>query len=329
MRSKLMMLVVVVLLVCISCVVWADGIQVTGSGTTGDITVDNGKWRYTFRLKDNLLTGLAKSGGGPNLLTKVKGGGGHWIYLTGVGSKNDPKQMYRQGEAVVTASHQILYVDDSKAVIRFITMLEALKIEDVYTFEAQSEFIMQAFKIEAVKRIPNLTLLTWQAKLGTSGKQAEPFDWFFWGKADHCVVRNEDRLSTSGIIQKLGVKVNTRKVTTETYWLEQKSMDENFIAMFSRKRHQFWMLAFPVEDDSPWYFFGDRGARYNYYSTWFGYRVFGDTIYSKQMPTSNIEKGMKWTGSVCHILGIGDERKDLTEIYKNWQMKNNTGGKTK
>ncbi len=307
--------VVVLLLYVMSVVVWADGIQVTG-----DLTVDNGKWQYTFRAKDNLLTGVAKSGGGPNVLATLKGGGGHWIYVTGAGDSKDPKRMYRQGEATVTASHQILYVDDSKTVIRFVTILNAFEIEDVYTFESQSEYIMQTFKVTAVKRIPNLTLLTWQAKLGSSGKQAEPFDWFFWGKADRCIVRNEERLSTSGTIQKGGVKVHSGK-TSETYWLEQKSVDEKFIAMFSRKHRQFWMLAFPVEDKSPWYFFGDRGARYNY-STWFGYRVFGDTIYSKKMPTSNIEKGMRWTGSVCHILGTGDDRKDLTEIYKNWQMKN-------
>lgn len=305
----------------ISVVTLAEDIKITGQN--GNLTIDNGTWQYTFRTKDNLLTSVAESGGGPNLLTDVRGGGGHWIYVTGSGEANDPKRIFRQGESPSTASYQILYVDQSRAVIRFVTILDALRIEDVYTVGVQTGFVKQAFEIEAVKTIPNLTLLTWQTKLGASGKQAEPFDWFCWGPGVDCIVRNEDKLTTGGTLQKPGVKVDIRKATSVTYWIRPKSMNDKFISMLSREHNQFWLLAFSDEDNSPWYFFGDRGIRFNY-STWFGFRVFGDTIYAKKMPTFSIEKGTKWTGSVCHILAEGDSPQALTKAYNNWKMKNNT-----
>lgn len=297
--------------------VLADGLQVMTS-SNGDLTVDNGKWQYTFRSKDNLLTSIAKSKGGPSVLADIPGGGGHWIYVTGSGRGNDPKRLYRQGDEKVIASHEILSVDNKKAVIRFVTTLNALRIEDVLTFDAQTGFVTQTFEVKAVKTIPNLTLLSWQAKLGTGGGQAEPFDWFLWGSGAECIVRDEDKLKTDGTLQKPGVKVDIQNAKTSTYWLRPKSMDEKFIAMLSRKQDQFWMLAFPNKDNSPWYFLGDRGTPFNY-STWFGFRVFGDTIYAETMPAFAIEAGTQWTGTVCHILGTGQTSPELTQIYNNWQ----------
>ena len=236
---------------------YSDRIKI-GGDQRGMLSVDTGQWQYTFRLKDNILISLARNSGEQNLLADIKGGGGHWIYVTGSGGGNDSKTIFRQGEHPVTASYEILTMNETEAVIRLTTILGALRINDVYVFESQIGVVTQRFEIEALEMIPNFTLLSWQAKMGTEGSQKGPFDWFLWGQGANCIVRDEDKLKTDATLLKSGIQVDTRQTKSMTYWLDPKSMDNKFIAMLSRDHNQFWLMTFPADDKSPWYFWECR-----------------------------------------------------------------------
>lgn len=91
--------------------------------------------------------------------------------------------------------------------------------------------------------------------------------------------------------------------------------------MQDSKSGQYWMLAFEPDGQQPWFFLGDMTK--GRFSQWFGFRVFGETVFSKTMPTYYIEKGTKWSGTVCHVMGVGKSIEELSAVYNKWQSEDN------
>ena len=303
------------LLFAVSGIIFADAVQVTEDNEQGTLTVDNGQWKYIFRTKDNLLTDVVQSHDGKTLLSQ----GARWIYHTHSGAEGDRRKAFRQGQVKDPASHEIIQADDGRVTIRLSTTLNALQIEEIYVFEPNG-MIKQAYEIEVTKDIPRMALFCWEARLGVSGDMAEPFDRFMWGSGPG-VLRNETELKTIGEIRGPTIRVSETRKWQSCYWLKPSDLQERFIALQNSESGQYWMLAFEPDGQQPWFFLGDVAK--GRFSEWFGFRVFGETVFSKTMPTYRIEKGTKWSGTVRHIIGTGKDIEELSAAYKKWQNEKN------
>ncbi len=299
------------LLVAVSGIMFAEGVQVVEDNESGTLTVDNGQWKYIFRTKDNLLTDVVQSGIGKTLLSQ----GARWIYHTHSGAEGDRRKAFRQGQVKDPAGHEIIRADDGRVEICLNTKLNAIQIEEVYIFEPNGT-IEQRYEIETVETIPDMALFCWEARLGVSGEMADPFDRFCWGNGPG-VLRNETELKTIGEIRGPTIRVSDTREWISCYWLKPSDLQERFIALQNSESGQYWMLAFEPDGQQPWFFLGDVAK--GRFSEWFGFRVFGETVFSKTMPTYRIEKGTKWSGTVGHIIGTGKNIEELSVAYKKWQ----------
>lgn len=308
----------VLLLFISSGIIFANAVEVVESDEEGTLTVDNGRWKYIFRMKDNLLTNVINSQTSENLLSSA-GTGARWIYLERTNGQKKRRKAYRQGEVKGTAKYDILKSDDERVVIHFSTQLNALQIEEVYTFKGDGT-IEQAYEIEAVKDIPGIELFCWETKLGISGEMAEPFDRFIWGKGP-ATLRNESQLKTAGEVRGPTMRVSDKRKWIACYWIKPEDLEERFIALYNSTSDEYWMLGFEPDGQQPWFFLGDMAG--GKFSQWFGFRVFGEHPYSDTMPTYYIEKGTKWSGTVGHIIGIGKTVEELSAAYENWQKEDN------
>ncbi len=292
-------------------------LEVVIVGQQGILEVSNSDYRYAFRLKDNLLVEASGKSSNTNLIADVTGGGGHWIYVSGSGAKNDAKKLYRQGGKVSTrkASFRIVKVNDNQAVIHFLTIIKDIAIDEEYTFTANSPVVRRNCQLTAMNDIPDLALISWQVKLGESGSETSPYDLFAWGRGAECIIRNENQLTTEGTISDVAVAVDGERPWTATYWLKPDKMKEQFISTFSSKEKQAWTLMFSESQRHPWYFFGDRGENADY-SVWFGFRVFGDTIYSSVMPVEMVKKGQTWSTTCWQSIAPAESRNDMAKAYR-------------
>ncbi len=286
----------------------AEGVQVTEDKQAGMLTVDNGQWKYIFRLQDNMLADVVHSHSGKNCLNNH---GARWIYHTHSGAQGNRRKAFRQGQVKDPASHEIVQAENH-VVLRLNTKVNAMQINEVYTFESDGT-IEQHYEIEAIEAIPDLALCCWEARLGVSGDMAEPFDRFFWGVGPG-TLRNETELKTVGEIRGPTIRVSDTRDWISCYWLKPSDLRERFIAMQNSDSGQYYMLAFEPDGQQPWYFLGDMAK--GPFSEWFGYRVFGEAVFSDTMPTYRIEKGTKWSGTVYHLFGIGKNFDELSSVYK-------------
>ena len=292
-----------------------EGLSVVGDGKSGLLIIETSAYRYAFRTKDNVLVEATTRRSPTNLVATVKGAGGHWIYVTGRGTRAHPKKLHRQGEVRGEASHRIREVTGDRALIEFRSVVHDLEIVEEFAFSADSPVVRREYRVRALNEIPDLTLLSWQVKLGKSGAEQIPYDTFLWGSGARCIVRNEQRLATVDEIDDPSVAVAAESAWTATYWLDPGQMREQFIATLSTTTEETWILAFPERDRVPWYFFGDRGRKANY-STWLGFRVFGDNVYSRAMPVSCVEKGRSWSNTCWQILAPAKNRREVVAGYR-------------
>lgn len=291
-------------------------IEVIKDDKKGVLIVQNSLYRYVFRIKDNLLLEVSKSPFQSNFIADVKGGGGHWIYVTGSGSKADPQKIYRQGEARSKASYHIVDIKEDQAVIDFCTVIGDIEFKEIYAFSTNSSTVKRTYRVTALNDIPNLTLISWQVKLGKDGGRAgnSPYDTFTWGSGAVCIIRNETRLKTAGKTRALIMPVKVRSPWIRTYWLNPEELKEQFVALFNSVNQESWILAFSKTKLHPRYFFGNQHKDSDY-SIWFGFRTFGGTIYSNEMPVSKIEKGQNWSNTFCQILMPAKDRIDILNAY--------------
>lgn len=309
--------VIHLLLLVSSGIILADAVNIVENDEEGILTVDNGQSKYVFRTKNNLLINVVNSDNGQNLFSSRDGA--RWIYLIHSGAQGDRKKAFRQGQTEDPASHEIVQTDENRVVIRLSTKLSALQIEEVYIFESDGA-IEQQYEIEVIETIPNMVLFCWEAKLGASGDMTEPFDRFFWGNGPG-VLRNETQLKTVGEIRGPTIRVSDTREWISCYWLKPSDLQERFIALLDSKSGRYFMLAFEPDGQQPWFFLGDMAK--GRFSEWFGFRVYGETVFSKIMPTYRIEKGTKWSGTVRHIIGTGETIEDFSAAYNNWQKEEN------
>jgi len=260
-------------------------------------------------MKDNLLADVVESQSGKNLLSV---NGARWIYHTNTGVEGDKRKAFRQGEVKDPASHEIMESSPDRAVLGLHTKLGVLQINEVYTFKSDGD-IEQRYDIEAMETIPDMALFCWEARLGVNGEMTEPFDRFFWGSGPG-TLRNENELKTVGEIRGPTIRVSETRDWISCYWMKPSDLKERFIGMQDSKNGRYWMLAFEPDGQQPWFFLGDMAK--GRCSEWFGYRVCGDTVFSKVMSTTHIEKGTKWSGTVYHVFGTGNNIDELSAAYK-------------
>lgn len=303
----------ILLLLLVMGAAHADAVQVQHDADKKKLTVDDGLWRYVFSTQSNLLEYIANSENGLNLLVPSKWGGGHWLYSTG---GTERRKYIRQGASKGAASHEIVVNDGSKTTIRFTTQLGSLTIQEDYTFKANSGIVLREYDIVATSGIPDMALFCWQVKLGTSGASKEPFDYFVWGRGP-AVLQNENEMKSAGVISGPVIGVSDTRDWASGYWIKPDDLKDRYIAMLNRSRKEYWMLAFEPEGEQPWFFLGDYGNK-GHQSEWFGFRVYGETVFSKIMPTYSIPKDTRWTGTVCHVIGTASKIKELNEAYQNW-----------
>lgn len=305
-----------IMLCVMSVTVFANDIKVTKDDEKGVQDIDTGYCKYFFSTKSNMLINVVKGDLGKNLLSSQ--GGARWIYHTHSGGKGDRRKAFRQGQVKDPASHKILRLDDGCVAICLSTTLNALQIEEVYTFDPNGP-IEWTYEIEAIEDIPDMALFCWEARLGIGGDITGPFDRFMWGKGS-AVLRNETELKTAGKVRGPVAKVSNERPWIAAFWIKPSELRERFISLQDSQSGEYWMLAFEPEGTQPWFFLGDM-AKGNF-SQWFGFRVFGQTEYSKTMPTYHIEKGTKWSGTVGHLLGFGKKIDDLSGAYKKYLNNN-------
>jgi hypothetical protein len=125
-------------------------------------------------------------------------------------------------------------------------------------------------------------------------------------------------MKTVGAIRGPAIRVSDSREWASGYWIKPEDLKERFIAVLSKSRKEYWMLAFDPEDEQPWYFLGDYGMKGSF-SEWFGFRVFGETVFSEVMPMFSLEKGTKWTGTIRHVMGSGKGIADLSAAYQKSQ----------